>query len=86
MASFSKMPSGGLSHEQNRGCMLYLDHLLVGIEGWLDKTSLRYITCITHIKKVLAAPRNCHLCFCHFCHFFLTNHYGEHDTMYITSV
>ena len=55
------MPSGGLSHEQNRGCRLYLDHLLVGIEGWLDNTSLRYITCITHIKKVLAAPRNCHL-------------------------
>ena len=38
---FSKMPSGGLSHEQNRGCRLYLDHLLVGVEGWLDKTSFR---------------------------------------------
>ena len=41
MAGFSKMPSGGLSHEQNRGCRLYLDHLLVGVEGWLDKTSFR---------------------------------------------
>ena len=38
---FPKTPSGGLSHEQNRGCRLYFDHLLVGVEGWLDKTSFR---------------------------------------------
>ena len=28
--------------KRNRGCRLYLDHLLVGVEGWLDKTSFTH--------------------------------------------